>query len=112
MAGSCSRARRIRHVLQPREREHEVIVLFRDSRARWWSGGSGSFHNCCQCESQRTTTTAEAENTSIPLPLAIATLKTILADYGLKVECGSSSEDANLHRRLSNKSLPLVPIHA
>mmetsp|Transcript_12324 Transcript_12324/g.18917 ORF Transcript_12324/g.18917 Transcript_12324/m.18917 type:complete len:519 (-) Transcript_12324:415-1971(-) len=59
-----------------------------------------------------TTTTAEAEKTSIPLPLAIATLKTILADYGLKVECGSSSEDANLHRRLSNKSLPLVPIHA
>lgn len=57
-------------------------------------------------------TTAEAEQTSIPLPLAIATLKTILADYGLKVECGSSSEDANLHRRLSNKSLPLVPIHA
>jgi len=53
-----------------------------------------------------------AEKTSIPLPLAIATLKTILADYGLKVECGSSSEDAMVHRRLSNKSLPLVPMHA
>ena len=59
-----------------------------------------------------TTSTAEAEKTSIPLPLAIATLKTILADYGLKVECGSSSEDAMVHRRLSNKSLPLVPMHA
>eukprot|EP00573_Skeletonema_grethae_P001490 CAMPEP_0201687518 /NCGR_PEP_ID=MMETSP0578-20130828/1543_1 /ASSEMBLY_ACC=CAM_ASM_000663 /TAXON_ID=267565 /ORGANISM="Skeletonema grethea, Strain CCMP 1804" /LENGTH=527 /DNA_ID=CAMNT_0048171679 /DNA_START=295 /DNA_END=1878 /DNA_ORIENTATION=+ len=63
-------------------------------------------------EGATTTAAAEAEQTSIPLPLAIATLKTILADYGLKVECGSSSEDANLHRRLSNKSLPLVPIHA
>ena len=59
-----------------------------------------------------TTTTNEAEKATIPLPLAVATLKTILADYGLKVECRSSSEDANLHRRLSNKSLPLVPIHA
>jgi len=59
-----------------------------------------------------TATTAEAEKTTIPLPLAIATLKTILADYGLKVECGSSSEDAMVHRRLSNKSLPMVPMHA
>jgi len=58
------------------------------------------------------TATAEAEKTTIPLPLAIATLKTILADYGLKVECGSSSEDAMVHRRLSNKSLPMVPMHA
>jgi hypothetical protein len=63
------------------------------------------------------TTSTEAEKTSIPLPLAIATLKTILADYGLKVmeenkDCGSSSEDAMVHRRLSNKSLPLVPMHA
>mmetsp|Transcript_12873 Transcript_12873/g.25919 ORF Transcript_12873/g.25919 Transcript_12873/m.25919 type:complete len:538 (+) Transcript_12873:349-1962(+) len=59
-----------------------------------------------------TASTAEAEKTTIPLPLAIATLKTILADYGLKVECGSSSEDAMVHRRLSNKSLPMVPMHA
>jgi len=58
------------------------------------------------------TATTEAEKTTIPLPLAIATLKTILADYGLKVECGSSSEDAMVHRRLSNKSLPMVPMHA
>lgn len=55
---------------------------------------------------------SNAEKASIPLPLAIATLKTILADYGLKVECGSSSEDAMVHRRLSNKALPLVPMHA
>lgn len=50
---------------------------------------------------------------TIPLPLAVATLKTILADYGLKVEsCSSNSEDAMVHRRMSNKSLPLVPMHA
>lgn len=63
----------------------------------------------------RPSSAAEAADnkTSIPLPLAIATLKTILADYGLKVEmCGSSSEDSMVHRRLSNKSLPLVPMHA
>jgi hypothetical protein len=58
-------------------------------------------------------TSSTSSSSTIPLPLAVATLKTILADYGLKVEsCGSNSEDAMVHRRMSNKSLPLVPMHA
>jgi hypothetical protein len=59
------------------------------------------------------TSSTSSSSSTIPLPLAVATLKTILADYGLKVEsCGSNSEDAMVHRRMSNKSLPLVPMHA
>lgn len=54
---------------------------------------------------------------SIPLPLAVATLKTILAEYGVSVECTrrASCKDAYTAvagRRMFAKSLPVVPMHA
>lgn len=60
-------------------------------------------------EAGTSSSSTSSSSSTIPLPLAVATLKTILADYGLKVEsCGSNSEDAMVHRRMSNKSLPLA----
>ena len=54
---------------------------------------------------------------SIPLPLAVATLKTILAEYGVSVECTrrASCKDAYAAvegRRMFAKPLPVVPMHA
>ena len=54
---------------------------------------------------------------TIPLPLAVATLKTILAEYGVSVECThrASCKDAaaSLERRtMFTKSLPVVPMNA
>jgi len=60
---------------------------------------------------------------SIPLPIAVSALKTILAEYGVKVECkmdgskaasrrGSScSKDADPRFKKSSL-LPVVPMHA
>lgn len=50
---------------------------------------------------------------SIPLPLAVATLKTILSEYGVVVECRRSPcKDASMHASRFAKSLPVVPLHA
>jgi len=50
---------------------------------------------------------------SIPLPLAVATLKTILAEYGVQVECRRSPcKEAALEGRRFSKSIPVVPMHA
>ena len=48
---------------------------------------------------------------SIPLPLAIATLKTILAEYGVDVECTKrrSCKGDAAEPRFDTKSLPVVP---
>jgi len=45
---------------------------------------------------------------SIPLPLAVATLKTILAEYGVSVECHKEAARENQF----TTSLPVVPVHA
>lgn len=62
------------------------------------------------------TTTTKTVPT-IPLPLAVATLKTILAEYGVSVECThrASCKDsaASLENRtMFTKSLPVVPMNA
>mmetsp|Transcript_48855 Transcript_48855/g.103870 ORF Transcript_48855/g.103870 Transcript_48855/m.103870 type:complete len:501 (+) Transcript_48855:169-1671(+) len=50
---------------------------------------------------------------AIPLPLAVATLKTILAEYGVQVECRRSPcKEAALEGRRFSKSIPVVPMHA
>ncbi|KAL9179199.1 hypothetical protein ACHAXT_008489 [Thalassiosira profunda] len=49
---------------------------------------------------------------SIPLPLAVATLKTILAEYGVLVECRRAPCKESLDRSRFTKSLPVVPMHA
>jgi heat shock transcription factor 2 len=46
----------------------------------------------------------------ISLPLAVATLRTILAEYGVSVECHRQCK--NQEGRLVAKSLPVVPMHA
>lgn len=61
--------------------------------------------------------TTKAAPTTIPLPLAVATLKTILAEYGVSVECThrSSCKDAAAsleNRTMFTKSLPVVPMNA
>lgn len=55
---------------------------------------------------------ATATATSIPLPLAVATLKTILSQYGVSVECRRSPCKDALDRTRFTKSLPVVPMHA
>lgn len=45
-------------------------------------------------------------SSAIPLPLAVATLKTILAEYGVSVECKTTSLD----RSRFTKALPVVPL--
>ncbi|KAL7466966.1 hypothetical protein ACHAXS_007232 [Conticribra weissflogii] len=50
------------------------------------------------------------EAPTIPLPLAVATLRTILAEYGVSVEC-HRADAAHVHRRMA-KALPVVPVHA
>ena len=65
-------------------------------------------------------TTSPKAISSIPLPLAVATLKTILAEYGVSVECthrggGGSCKDAAASlesRTIFTKSLPIVPMNA
>ena len=54
---------------------------------------------------------------SIPLPLAVATLKTILSEYGVSVECTrrASCKDSYAAvegRRMFTKSLPVMTMHA
>jgi len=51
---------------------------------------------------------------SIPLPLAVATLKTILAEYGVSVECSHSQckDAAAMNEDRFSKSIPVVPMHA
>jgi hypothetical protein len=61
--------------------------------------------------------TTKAAPTTIPLPLAVATLKTILAEYGVSVECThrSSCKDAAAsleNRTMFTKFLPVVPMNA
>ena len=66
------------------------------------------------------TTPPKKAISSIPLPLAVATLKTILAEYGVSVECthrggGGSCKDAAASlesRTIFTKSLPIVPMNA
>mmetsp|Transcript_40416 Transcript_40416/g.72854 ORF Transcript_40416/g.72854 Transcript_40416/m.72854 type:complete len:486 (-) Transcript_40416:378-1835(-) len=72
-----------------------------------------------QAISQNDQTAMEGANngstvaTSIPLPLAVATLKTILAEYGVSVECRRTPcKNAALERTRFTKSLPVVPMHA
>lgn len=55
------------------------------------------------------TTTCMAS--SIPLPLAVATLKTILAQYGVSVECRKEAARDSRSNQFT-KSLPVVPMHA
>ena len=62
-----------------------------------------------------TTKQAQADNkaaisSSIPLPVAVSALKTILAEYGVSVECRSSCKNAE--SRFTSKSLPVIPMHA
>mmetsp|Transcript_6031 Transcript_6031/g.12613 ORF Transcript_6031/g.12613 Transcript_6031/m.12613 type:complete len:534 (-) Transcript_6031:539-2140(-) len=47
---------------------------------------------------------------TISLPLAVATLRTILAEYGVSVEC-HRTDTSHIHRRMA-KVLPVVPVHA
>jgi hypothetical protein len=51
-------------------------------------------------------------SSSIPLPLAVAALKTILAEHGVKVECKSVSNPCknSVDRARFSKSLPVVPM--
>mmetsp|Transcript_16138 Transcript_16138/g.34053 ORF Transcript_16138/g.34053 Transcript_16138/m.34053 type:complete len:517 (-) Transcript_16138:457-2007(-) len=49
---------------------------------------------------------------SIPLPLAVATLKTILSEYGVQVECRRTPCKDLADRTRFTKSLPVVPLHA
>mmetsp|Transcript_11785 Transcript_11785/g.19184 ORF Transcript_11785/g.19184 Transcript_11785/m.19184 type:complete len:490 (-) Transcript_11785:388-1857(-) len=51
---------------------------------------------------------------SIPLPLAVATLKTILAEYGVSVECSRNpcKDAAAMNEDRFSKSIPVVPMHA
>jgi len=58
------------------------------------------------------TTSAGSGASAIPLSLAVATLKTILSEYGVKVECiaEQTCKDPLLAKQLT--SLPVVPLHA
>jgi len=49
---------------------------------------------------------------SIPLPLAVATLKTILSEYGVSVECRRSPCKDALDRSRFTKLPAMVPMHA
>lgn len=49
------------------------------------------------------------ESNAVSLPVAVATLRTILAEYGVSVECHRQCKDQE--GRLA-KSLPVVPMHA
>jgi len=56
-------------------------------------------------------------SSSIPLPLAVATLKTILSEYGVSVECTRRAYCKDAYavvegRRMFTKSLPILPMHA
>lgn len=74
-------------------------------------------------ESSAASGTSSTSQPSIPLPIAVSALKTILAEYGVKVECkmdgskaatrrGSScSKDADPRFKKSSL-LPVVPMHA
>ena len=50
-----------------------------------------------------------SKDNAVSLPVAVATLRTILAEYGVSVECHHKCRDQE--ERLA-KSLPVVPIHA
>ena len=70
------------------------------------------------------TSSSSTTQPSIPLPIAVSALKTILAEYGVKVECkmdgkatatrrGSScSKDADPRFNTKSSLLPVVPMHA
>jgi hypothetical protein len=65
-------------------------------------------------ESSPATTVAPS---SIPLPLAVATLKTILSEYGVSVECTRRASCKDSYavaegRRMFTKSLPVMTMHA
>lgn len=50
---------------------------------------------------------------SIPLPLAVATLKTILSEYGVQVECRRApGKDVAMGGTSLARPLPVVPLHA
>lgn len=51
----------------------------------------------------------DMQENAVSLPVAVATLRTILAEYGISVECHRQCKD--LEGRLA-KSLPVVPMHA
>lgn len=53
--------------------------------------------------------TEKQESNGVSLPVAVATLRTILAEYGVSVECHRQCKDQE--GRLA-KSLPVVPMHA
>jgi len=98
-------------------------------RSRSNSGSSeGSFNkktdrSVSVDESSAASGTSSTTQPSIPLPIAVSALKTILAEYGVKVECkmdskatatrrGSScSKDADPRFKKSSL-LPVVPMHA
>mmetsp|Transcript_18344 Transcript_18344/g.39651 ORF Transcript_18344/g.39651 Transcript_18344/m.39651 type:complete len:471 (-) Transcript_18344:472-1884(-) len=61
-----------------------------------------------QTSQAQPTATTTAMASSISLPLAVATLKTILAEYGVSVECRKEAGRSNQF----TKSLPVVPMHA
>ena len=73
-------------------------------------------------DSESTGTSSSTSQPSIPLPIAVSALKTILAEYGVKVECkmdatatrrGSScSKDADPRFNTKSSLLPVVPMHA
>lgn len=88
------------------------------------AGRAVSVDKCTDCaRSQPVAITNTATVASIPLPLAVATLKTILSEYGVSVEdtharrsrsnspCGKNA--ARTSRRSGfAKSIPVVPMHA
>lgn len=76
-------------------------------------------------ESSAASAASSTSQPSIPLPIAVSALKTILAEYGVKVECkmdgskaaatrrGSScSKDADPRFNTKSSLLPVVPMHA
>lgn len=64
----------------------------------------------CNSSSSLTSAVEVPTGPTIPLPLAIATLRTILAEHGVSVEC-HRAKDAAMSRRMNN-TIPVVPVHA
>ena len=52
----------------------------------------------------------ELKDNTVSLPVAVATLRTILAGYGVSIECSRQAKDQP--SRGFSKSLPVVPMHA
>jgi len=75
-------------------------------------------------ESSAASSSSSTTQPSIPLPIAVSALKTILAEYGVKVECKMDGKATATSRRGSSCSkdadprfkksslLPVVPMHA